>query len=292
MNHKIIAVVEGEGVVEEFGRLPVPWWSFTKTVLAAAALVLVEAGKLSLDAPVPGYAFTLRHLLQHRAGLRDYGTLPAYQASVDRRDRPWTVDVLLREVGSGKDVFEPGRRWAYSNVGYLFVRRLIEETTGDEIDAALQKLVLARHGFEDVRVAVSPMDLETTAWGNPSQYDPRWVYHGLLVGPPASAALLLHRLLRGSLLRPSLRAEMTLAHRIAGSLQGRPWREAGYGLGLMIGADRHGAHYAGHTGQGPGSTAAVYHCSETGRTAAVFAPVDDQGIVETSAMELAFGKTR
>jgi len=28
---------------------PVPWWSFTKTILAAAALVLVRDGRLALD---------------------------------------------------------------------------------------------------------------------------------------------------------------------------------------------------------------------------------------------------
>jgi CubicO group peptidase (beta-lactamase class C family) len=30
-----------------------PWWSFTKTVLAIAALRLGEVGKLELDAPLP-----------------------------------------------------------------------------------------------------------------------------------------------------------------------------------------------------------------------------------------------
>lgn len=38
----------------------VPWWSFTKTVLAIAALRLVEDGSLVLDGPIPGAAFTLR----------------------------------------------------------------------------------------------------------------------------------------------------------------------------------------------------------------------------------------
>jgi hypothetical protein len=33
---------------------PVRWWSFTKSCFAAAALVLVERGKLNLDAPLPG----------------------------------------------------------------------------------------------------------------------------------------------------------------------------------------------------------------------------------------------
>ena len=50
---------------------PVPWWSFTKTILAAASLRLVAQGRLELDKPVAGKPYTLRYLLQHRAGLGD-----------------------------------------------------------------------------------------------------------------------------------------------------------------------------------------------------------------------------
>jgi CubicO group peptidase (beta-lactamase class C family) len=47
----------------------VPWWSFTKTVIAAAALVLVQQKRLALDRPLAGRRYSLRQLLQHRAGL-------------------------------------------------------------------------------------------------------------------------------------------------------------------------------------------------------------------------------
>ena len=47
----------------------VPWWSFTKTALAAAALQLVARGQLGLDDRIDGRPYTLRQLLQHRAGV-------------------------------------------------------------------------------------------------------------------------------------------------------------------------------------------------------------------------------
>ena len=50
------------------GATLVPWWSFTKTILAAAALRLVELGQLSLEEPLQGQSCCLRQLLQHRAG--------------------------------------------------------------------------------------------------------------------------------------------------------------------------------------------------------------------------------
>jgi CubicO group peptidase (beta-lactamase class C family) len=40
----------------------VPWWSFTKTALAAAALQLVAPGRLGLDDRIDGRAYTLRQL--------------------------------------------------------------------------------------------------------------------------------------------------------------------------------------------------------------------------------------
>ena len=64
------AVVTSDGEA-----IDVPWWSFTKTVLAAAALALVRDGRLALDEPLPGRPYTLRQLLQHRAGLTDYGRM-------------------------------------------------------------------------------------------------------------------------------------------------------------------------------------------------------------------------
>ncbi len=53
MTAPVITAIVTTGTVEASSDLPVPWWSFTKTVLAAAALVLVDAGRLALDEP-PG----------------------------------------------------------------------------------------------------------------------------------------------------------------------------------------------------------------------------------------------
>ncbi len=70
----LTAAVEGGHLRgPEPAPLPVPWWSLTKTALAAAALALVAGGALALDRPLPGKPFTLRQLLQHTAGVPDYG---------------------------------------------------------------------------------------------------------------------------------------------------------------------------------------------------------------------------
>ena len=267
----------------------VPWWSFTKTVQATAALQLVAEGRLALDEPFDNRPFTLRHLLQHRAGVPEYGALPAYQAAVRNGDKPWDVAQLLERVGADRLDFEPGQGWRYSNVGYFFIRSKIEEITGQDIGSALRQLVFDPLGLSSVRTATSASDLANTAWGNPGGYDPGWVYHGLLVGTAHDAAQFLHKLMTGEVLQRDLLAEMTTPVPLGGPLQDRPWQTTGYGLGLMIGNMTSAGSAIGHSGAGPGSVSAVYHFNDftTPRTVAAFARADDEGITEYEAARLA-----
>jgi CubicO group peptidase (beta-lactamase class C family) len=282
------AVVDGTVAVGDVADSPVPWWSFTKTVLAAAALVLVDAGRLTLDAPLAGQRYTLRQLLQHRAGVQDYGALAEYHDAVGRVEPPWPVADLLARVDSHARGAEPGTSWTYSNVGYLLVRQLIEHADGKEIGEALTRLVLKPLGIANAGLARTPDDLMGTRWGNARRYHPGWVYHGLMIGSPAAAALLLDRLLRGDLLSPSSLRAMRESFRLGEPIRGRPWQAPGYGLGLMIETTAP-PRFMGHTGGGPSSAAAVYHFAAPGAvvTASAFSPCDDPGLVEHRVVDIA-----
>lgn len=283
----LAATVEG-GKLEAHDRpaLPVPWWSLTKTALAAGALALVEAGRLPLDAPLRPQPYTLRQLLQHTAGVPNYGDLAEYHEAVERAEEPWSREELLRRVGADRLVFPPGQGWAYSNVGYLLVRGILEEATGDELGTVLRGLVFEPLGVPGVALAREPRDLDGTAWGNAAGYHPGWVYHGLAVGTPAEAALFLHRLMMGRLVSGDLLAAMRTPYPLGGPVEGRPWRTAGYGLGLMVDVASPRGLCIGHTGQGPGSVAAAYHFPDLDppRTAAAFAAVADEAVVERAVL--------
>jgi D-alanyl-D-alanine carboxypeptidase len=270
------------------GDARVPWWSFTKTALATAALQLVGRGHFRLDEHISGRPFTLRQLLQHRAGVPNYGELASYHEAVRRGEKPWEISQLLDRVGVDRLDFEPGHGWRYSNIGYLFVRQLIEEAAGCDIGSALQHLVFDSLGLESVNVAESADDLASTAWGNQTGYDPRWVYHGLLIGTPADAVRFLHRLMSGQVLSRELLAEMTTPHPIAGPLQSRPWETVGYGLGVAIGRMASAGLAIGHSGVGPGSLSAVYHfCDRPSPcTVAAFATGDQEGTTEYEVVRL------
>jgi D-alanyl-D-alanine carboxypeptidase len=268
----------------------VPWWSFTKTALAAAALQLVARGECRLDERIDGRPYTLRQLLQHRAGVPDYGTLTSYPKAVRRGEKPWTVSRLLDRAAADRAEFDLGHGWRYSNIGYLFVRQLIERAVGRDIGSALRHLVFDGLGLESVSLATSARDLADTAWGNRTGYDPGWVYHGLLIGTPGDAVRFLHRLMSGQVLPPELLTEMTARHPIGGrSFPGRPWETAGYGLGLMIGQMASAGIALGHSGVGPGSVAAVYHFGDRPlpSTVAAFATGDAEGIAEHEVVRLA-----
>ena len=276
------AIVEGGRLVG--GQSPqtvAPWWSFTKTVLAAAALVLVERGRLQLDTPVDGEAFTLRQLLQHRAGLRDYGELADYHTAVARCDPPWTRDEFLDRVAV-LPRHAPETVWAYSNVGYRRVGEEIERGFDGPLAEALNSLVLRPLDVEGAVLATG----ETVPMA--PGYDAGWVFHRLLTGPLESAARLLERLLTGGLIGEASLREMRHGFPLP-QFAGPVFEEPRYGLGLMVPRTRSGATMEGHTGGGPGSTVAVYRCDATARTVAVFAEVEDQAAVEAAACELGAG---
>lgn len=294
MSEAYVAVVEAEGNLEAGASAAVvPWWSFTKTLIAVAVLRLAERGEVALDALLEGYPFTPRQLLQHRAGVGNYGGLRAYHDAVDRGDTPWPRKELLARVPPGDLLYPPGQGWAYSNVGYLLLRQLVEERCGAGLNAALHRLVLEPLGLSHARLAETVADMDGSAFAGNHGYDPGWVYHGCVIGPASEAALALHRILTGDLLAPASRVALLDRHAIGGALPGRPWQTTGYGLGLMMGdvlCDGMTAPrpLAGHSAAGPGSVGAVYHAAELQRTAAVFTADPQENRAEFLAVQRLF----
>ncbi|PAQ06734.1 hypothetical protein CIT26_24450 [Mesorhizobium temperatum] len=193
-----------------------PWWSFTKTVLAIGALRLVEESQLDLDTSRSDKPFTLRHLLQHRAGVPDYGTLKAYHDAVARNDIPWSREHLLTAADADRLDFPPGTGWAYSNIGYMFVREAIEEATDLPLAAALRELVLEPLQASSARLAMTPTDFREVFWSAVRTYDPRWVYHGCLIGTSIDEAKVLDGLCRGQILQSATLRTMMERHEFSG----------------------------------------------------------------------------
>ncbi|WP_104904496.1 serine hydrolase [Pseudomonas sp. LH1G9] len=265
----------------------VPWWSFTKTVLAATALSLVRDGLVGLDDPVLDQSFTLRQLLRHEAGLADYGELAEYHSAVKNSEPAWPADEMMQRLDGARLRYSPGNGWRYSNVGYLLVGRLIERLTDLKLDDAVIQRTLSPLGLSSVRFAKMRGDLQTTHLGIASNYDPAWVYHGLLIGDISQAALFLDRLFCADLLTTDLLQEMQRARTLGGPIPGRPWITPGYGLGVMQGSIDGGYSLCGHTGCGPSSVIAVYRLCDGDASAccAAFEVGPSEGFVEAIVVE-------
>src|SRR3712207_4391001 len=73
-------------------------------------------------------------------------------------DRPWTADEFLARTLPLGLRFPPGQGWAYSNIGFLLVRRAIERLTQRSLRESLAELVFRPSGLEQTFVAESPTD--------------------------------------------------------------------------------------------------------------------------------------
>ena len=145
-------------------------FSIGKTFIAAAAVRLAERGTLDLDAAValllpdlglPPSA-TIRRLLNHTAGVPDYGGLAAYQEAVRRTPGcPWSNQDFLAAT-LGRQPFGPVGVFAYSNVGYLLARLAIERAAERDLSAVLDAEVFVTLSASGLRLATGFGDLSAS----------------------------------------------------------------------------------------------------------------------------------
>jgi len=292
--HSAWVTADGEVAAVGAARAQFPWWSFTKTALAICALRLADEGLLELDAKRPGKPYTVRQLLQHCAGVPNYGRLQSYHDAVARGDAPWPRDELVHAVSADRLDFTPGTNWSYSNVGYMFVREAIKAAAGREAGRVLQSRLFAPLGLTSVKWAVEADDFSDIHWREGRSYDPRWVYHGCLTGSAIDAAKLLHAVCHSAILTAQSRAAMFDRYPLGGAIPDRPWTECGYGLGVMTGKMGEAGAAIGHSGAGPFSVNAVYHFPDRPNpvTVAVFTDGVDEGIAEHEAWRIALAQGR
>ncbi|MGQ0736234.1 MAG: serine hydrolase domain-containing protein [Acidobacteriota bacterium] len=113
--------------------------SVAKQFTAAAVLLLARDGKLSLDDParkfIPelwdfGQPLTIRHMLNHSSGLRDWGNVASI-AGWPRTSRVHThahvLDIVSRQRALN---FTPGARYSYSNTGYNLAAIIVSRVSG------------------------------------------------------------------------------------------------------------------------------------------------------------------
>jgi CubicO group peptidase (beta-lactamase class C family) len=124
--------------------------SLGKQFTAALVLLLAEDGKLGLDDPIARHLratpkawkqITVRHLLNHTAGLRDPDEILTLT-------RDYT-DAQLQAAGSGLPLLSaPGTKWAYSNFGYQLLGILCSRVGGKHYGEQLRERIFAPAGMQ------------------------------------------------------------------------------------------------------------------------------------------------
>jgi CubicO group peptidase (beta-lactamase class C family) len=112
--------------------------SLGKTVIAYAALKLVDSGRLNLDAP----------LVQYLA-YPDLPSAPRARLITARIVLSHTTGLQNERIGDDtlKLSFTPGSKFQYSGEGYTYLGRVIEEITGMPLAAAMDRLVFRPLGM-------------------------------------------------------------------------------------------------------------------------------------------------
>jgi CubicO group peptidase (beta-lactamase class C family) len=135
--------------------------SVSKQFTAAAVVLLALDGRLSLEDPVrkhvpelPPYgdSITIRQMLNHTSGLRDWGTVAA-AGGWPRGSRTYThvhvLDILARQRSLN---YRPGAEYLYSNSNYNLAAMIVERVSGQSLSE-----------FTRTRL-FQPLGMSNTSW--------------------------------------------------------------------------------------------------------------------------------
>lgn len=145
-----------------------PIASISKQFTAAAILLLVEEGKLSLDDKVAKYfpaltgadTVTVRELLGHTSGYRDYWP---QDFPFEAMTKPTTPETILDRWAKAPLDYTPGSKWQYSNTGYIVAGRIFEQIAKEPLRSFEQRRLFKPLGM-DVVLATTGMS-QTDARG-------------------------------------------------------------------------------------------------------------------------------
>jgi CubicO group peptidase (beta-lactamase class C family) len=143
--------------------------SLSKQFTAMSIVLLAQEGRLSLDdwvrrwvpqVPSFGAPITLRQLLHHTSGLRDYFTLLALSGwpSDGLLTEPQFVDLVSRQKNLN---FTPGDEFLYSNTGYALLAMVVERASGQSLrdyaaDHIFKPLGMTHTEFRDDHTQLIP----------------------------------------------------------------------------------------------------------------------------------------
>jgi CubicO group peptidase (beta-lactamase class C family) len=294
------AKIAGYGVANLEWRVPVtPETAFeigsvTKQFTAAGILLLAQDGKLSVDdkisihlrdAPASWTHITLRHLMTHTSGLKNYTGLDGFELT-----RHLTQAQFIRRMAREPLDFEPGEKWSYSNTGFSLLGYVIENVSGQGYWQFMRERVFGPLGMDSTTnrdprniIPRRASGYETNRAGQfvNRDYDLTDVFSaGAIVSTVGDLAKWNAGLDAHTLLTAVTEKEMWAPVRLNnGSTHA-------YGFGWFL--DRlQGHENIGHSGSTSGFSASIQRFPKDGLTVIVLTNSDETGVATKLAKEIA-----
>jgi CubicO group peptidase (beta-lactamase class C family) len=150
--------------------------SISKQFIAMCIAILAEQGKLSLDDDIRKHMpdwheydgpITLRHLLHHTSGVREYLTLVELMGKPEGSGYVYTPKELARTLSRQKELnFKPGEMYSYSNSGYFLLSEIISRVSGIKTSTFAKKYIFDPLGMNNTHFHDDPnMIVENRAYG-------------------------------------------------------------------------------------------------------------------------------
>ncbi len=161
-----VLYTQGYGLAQLENRVPISpetvfdIGSTSKQFTAALILLLAQEGKLSLDddirkhvpeMPDYGVKITIRHLLHHTSGIRDYINLMVL-GGFRIEDHTTAEDALVMIARQKALDFSPGSEHSYSNSGYFLLSVIAERASGKSLKELGQEKLFGPLGMKDTQI--------------------------------------------------------------------------------------------------------------------------------------------
>ena len=154
-------------------------YSMTKVFTAIAILQLAEQGKLDLnvgldsylaDTPYTGHNITIRQILDHTSGIPN--PIPLKWVHLTEEHPSFNEESALARVlhDHSKLAFEPGQRFAYSNVGYWLLGKIVERAAGKTYTDYLRTAIIDPLGLSSQEMDFTIPDPTRHAKGYLAKY--------------------------------------------------------------------------------------------------------------------------
>ena len=265
--------------------------SVTKPFTATAIMILLEAGRVSLDDRLPKYFpgapaswtnVSVEHLLRHTSGFGDFFSIPELRSTSDFAwEREINMTDLLPILFRVPIQSEPGERWSYSNLGYYLLGLIIEQVSGEPYEEFLKRRVLDPLHMTETRRMARRAIIQERASGytwqnqvlrNAAYTSITWAYsEGGLVSSASDLAKADDGLFGEKLLKRATREQMWQPSNLRDGTVGN------YGMGWNVGSDpRRRQVY--HSGNKPGFSAIIRHYLDESLTVVVLANVDNASV--------------